>query len=304
MIDLPISLQPYNWDEIIRNNVQVALAEDLNSTDLKSIDSTADITGLLISEEQPIEANLLLRESSVIAGIDWFTQAFQQINEQVIVNWSVKDGDWVEVEADTVIAKITGPARAILTSERTAMNFLQTLCATATNTRKLVDLIKHTSCKLLDTRKTLPGLRMAQKYAVICGGGENHRIGLNDRFLIKENHIFSCGSIELAINNAKTLKQQQSLQAKIEIEVENMDELSQAIKAGADIIMLDNFTPELISLAVEYRNQQKPNIQLEASGNLNAATIVSYAETGVDYVSVGAITKSVEAVDLSLRVLS
>jgi len=144
---------------------------------------------------------------------------------------------------------------------------------------------------------------MAQKYAVVCGGGKNHRIGLTDRFLIKENHIFSCGSIELAINNAKSLQKTQSLQAKIEIEVENMDELSQAIKAGADIIMLDNFTTALICQAVKYRNQQNSNIQLEASGNLDTATIVSYAETGVDYVSIGAITKSIEAVDLSLRVL-
>ena len=301
MIDLPISLQRYNWDDIIRNNVQVALAEDLNSIGLKSIHKTADITGLLISEDQQIEANLLLRESSVIAGIDWFTQAFQQIDDQVVVDWSVKDGDWVV--ANSVIAKISGSARSILTAERTAMNFLQTLCATATNTHKLAELIKHTSCKLLDTRKTLPGLRMAQKYAVVCGGGENHRIGLTDRFLIKENHIFSCGSIELAINNAKILQQTQSLQAKIEIEVENMDELSQAIKAGADIIMLDNFSTEQIRDAVHYRNQHNPSIKLEASGNLNAETIVDYAETGVDYVSVGAITKSVEAVDLSLRVL-
>jgi nicotinate-nucleotide pyrophosphorylase (carboxylating) len=301
MIELPDTLKPYPWDKIIATNVSIALAEDLNNPNHDDLDASADITGLLIAEEQQIQAKLLLRESSVIAGMDWFTQAFQQIDDRVAIDWSVKEGDWVD--ANTTIAKITGAARSILTAERTAMNFLQTLCATATNTRYLAELIKHTSCKLLDTRKTLPGLRMAQKYAVVCGGGENHRIGLYDRFLIKENHIFSCGSIELAINNAKRIQQSQSIDAKIEIEVENMDELGQALHAGADIIMLDNFNPSLTLQAVEYKNQHNPSIKLEASGNLNADTIVSYAETGVDYVSIGAITKSIQAVDLSLRVI-
>ncbi len=311
MIKLPNSLKIYQWDRIIKANVKIALAEDLNSAENTldggidgnnhyCIDANLDITGLLIPKESQIEAHLLLRDPAVIAGIDWFSESFKQINDNIKICWNINEGELLP--ANKVIAKIYGPARAILTAERTAMNFLQTLSATATQTYQLTELIKHTNCKLLDTRKTLPGLRLGQKYAVVCGGGENHRIGLNDRFLIKENHIFTCGTIEKAIFAAKKLRQQQSLQAKIEIEVENMDELSQALSAGADIIMLDNFTAKQTEQAVTYKNQQNLKIKLESSGNIHANTIISYAETGVDYVSVGAITKSIMAVDLSLRV--
>ncbi len=303
MIALPDTLKPYPWKDIIQQQVKTALEEDLPNNLVDSSIAKQDITGLLIAASQTITAEVLLRDDAVIAGKDWFNQSFLQIDPNLKIEWIVEDGD--RILANSLLATISGSARSILTAERTALNFLQTLSATATNTWKLSELIKHTPCKLLDTRKTLPGMRMAQKYAVICGGGENHRIGLHDRFLIKENHIFSCGSINKAISTAKTLKKTQGLIAQIEIEVENLEELQQAMTAGADIIMLDNFTPENIRRAVELRQHLKQTqIKLEASGNLNSSTIRDYAETGVDFVSVGAITKSIEAVDLSLRVVS
>jgi nicotinate-nucleotide pyrophosphorylase (carboxylating) len=267
----------------IDSQVKLALLEDIGQQDL-----TAD----LIPAEAMASANLITRESAVLCGRQWFESVFSQLEPAIKIEWFADDGD--KLQANDVICRLTGPARAILTGERTAMNFLQTLSATATRAGIYADAVAGLAVKVLDTRKTLPGWRMAQKYAVRCGGCYNHRIGLYDGILIKENHINAAGSIASAVQQAKTLHPGIS----IEVEVENLDELNQALEAGADIILLDNFDTAMLKQAVQI-NQNKA--QLEASGGISLETIREIAETGVDRISVGALTKDIIAVDLSLR---
>lgn len=273
----------------IREQVSLALIEDLGG----ELNAHNDITANLIDESESATATIITREHCVICGVVWVEQAFALIDESLELVWQVKDGD--TVEADTTLLTLTGSARAILTAERVALNFLQTLSATATVTASYAKLLAGSNTKILDTRKTLPGLRMAQKYAVHCGGGQNHRIGLFDAFLIKENHIFSCGSIEKAISRAKEMKPGKP----VEVEVESLEELQQALIAGADIVMLDNFTNEQIQKAVALTQGQ---CKLEVSGNITDERLSSLATLGVDYISSGALTKNVKAIDLSLRV--
>ena len=270
-------------DSVVLENVNQALREDVGS---------GDITAGLIDESTQLNARVITREHAVIAGQRWVNAVYSSLDKNVVISWNVKDGD--KVEPNQTLFTISGPARSILTGERSALNFLQLLSATASITNQYVERISHTSCRLLDTRKTIPGLRMAQKYAVTCGGGKNHRIGLYDAFLIKENHIAACGGIRNAVENAK----KSHPNCPIEVEVENLDELDQAQKAGANIIMLDNFTPELMKKAVQVRAK---GVKFEASGNVNLETISSIAETGVDFISVGALTKNIKAIDLSMR---
>ena len=273
----------------IREQVSLALIEDLGG----ELNAHNDITANLIDESENATATIITREQCVICGVTWVEQAFALIDERLELVWQVKDGD--TVAADTTLLTLTGSARAILTAERVALNFLQTLSATATVTASYAKLLAGSNTKILDTRKTLPGLRMAQKYAVNCGGGQNHRIGLFDAFLIKENHIFSCGSIEKAISRAKEMKPGKP----VEVEVESLEELQQALIAGADIVMLDNFTNEQIQKAVALTQGQ---CKLEVSGNITDERLSSLATLGVDYISSGALTKNVKAIDLSLRV--
>ena len=275
--------------QAIREQVANALIEDLGG----ELNAANDITANLINEDVSAKATIITREDCVVCGVAWVNQAFALIDESVEVNWHVADGD--NVSADTVLVSLEGSARAILTAERTALNFLQTLSATATVTSFYAKLLSNSATKILDTRKTLPGLRFAQKYAVRCGGGQNHRVGLFDAFLIKENHIFSCGGINKAVQRAKEMMPGKL----VEVEVENIDELQQAMQAGADIVMLDNFTNEQIQQAVSINNGQ---CKLEVSGNITNERLASLATLGVDYISSGALTKHVQAIDLSLRI--
>lgn len=270
----------------IANRVALAIEEDV---------AQGDITAQLLSSEQIATASLITRESAVICGCAFVDEVYKQLDEQVKLIWHVQDGQ--EVHANQRLCYITGPVRSILTGERIALNFLQTLSATATTTAHYAAMIKQTKTTLLDTRKTIPGLRLAQKYAVTCGGGRNHRLGLFDAFLIKENHILACGSISNAILQAR----QQQPNKTIEIEVECLAELEQALAAQADIIMLDNFTLPLMKQAVEI-NQGRA--KLEVSGNINEDQLVDIAATGIDFISVGALTKHIRAIDLSLRLIS
>ncbi len=275
----------------IRRGVSHALAEDLGYLPL----AQGDITASLIPETQQATATIITREDCVICGVDWVEEVFQQLSDQVVIQWFVKDGD--AVNANTLLCEISGPARVLLTGERTALNFLQTLSGTATTTAKYVALLGNSKTRLLDTRKTLPGLRLAQKYAVTCGGGKNHRIGLYDAFLIKENHIAAAGSIANAVQTAR-----QNFPGKaVEVEVEDLTELEQALKAGADIIMLDNFHIADIHQAVALNKGQA---KLEVSGNITSEALKALGATGVDYISSGALTKNVQAVDLSMRLRS
>ncbi len=267
----------------IEANVRLAIEEDV---------STGDITAELIPESQQATAQIISRDQAVIAGRAWVDEVFKQVDPTVKVEWMVSDGDCVP--PNTLLFTLQGSARSLLTGERAALNFLQTLSGTATIAKQYSDKVANTSVKLLDTRKTLPGLRLAQKYAVTCGGCYNHRIGLFDAFLIKENHILAAGGIEPAISQAKTNHPGKP----VEVEVESFDELNQALQAAADIIMLDNFTPDQMREAVALVNGKA---KLEASGNITDDTLVSYAETGVDYISIGALTKHCRAIDLSMR---
>jgi len=273
----------------IREQVSNALIEDLGG----ELNAANDITANLIDESVNAKATIITREPCVICGIAWANQAFTLIDETVSLTWHVEDGE--QVDANTVLVSIEGSARAILTAERTALNFLQTLSATATVTAFYAKFLEGSHTKILDTRKTLPGLRYAQKYAVRCGGGKNHRVGLFDAFLIKENHIFSCGGIQKAVNRAKAMMPGKP----VEVEVENLEELEQALSAGADIVMLDNFSNEQIQQAVALNNGQ---CKLEVSGNITDERLASLAKLGVDYISSGALTKHVQAIDLSLRI--
>ncbi|WP_394129298.1 carboxylating nicotinate-nucleotide diphosphorylase [Shewanella maritima] len=287
----------------IRHAVKTALNEDLGYWENQNVQEllAADITAALIPADKYVESSLITREEGVFCGKAWAEQVFNQLGGEVALHWHVDDGDLVV--PNQVLCELSGPARAILTGERTAMNFIQTLSGVASLTKLYVDKLAGTHTKLLDTRKTIPGLRTAQKYAVTCGGGKNHRIGLFDAFLIKENHIFACGGIANAITAARQMHNDKP----VEVEVESIDELTQALDGGADIIMLDNFDVTMMVEAVSINNQYKEKGQqtkLEVSGNVTLDTIANFAKTGVDYISVGALTKHVKAMDLSLRVKS
>ena len=270
---------------LIPDAVAYALREDIGS---------GDITAQLIPEDQKATARIISRQEAVICGIDWVNEVFKQVDPSLTLDWQVDDGDLVK--PDQVLFYAKGSARHLLTAERAALNFLQTLSAAATVSKFYADKVADTNVKLLDTRKTLPGLRFAQKYAVTCGGCFNHRIGLFDAFLIKENHIMACGGIKEAINTAKTNEPGKP----VEVEVETMNELQQALNAGADIIMLDNFSLEDMRKSVELT---RGIAKLEASGGITDATLLTIAETGVDYISIGALTKHCDAIDLSMRLI-
>lgn len=270
----------------ILEDVQRALAEDIG---------TGDVTGLLLPVEQKIEAEIISREPMFVCGQAWVEAVFAQLDETISCQWMVEEGTWQAIPM--TLCRLQGSARAILAGERTALNFLQTLSGTATQTHAYLQQIEGYSTQLLDTRKTLPGLRQAQKYAVACAGGTNHRMGLYDAFLIKENHIMACGSITKAIAAAREVNNSLFL----EIEVRNLDEFREALQNNPDRILLDNFDHHMIAAAVEL-NQPKI-CDLEVSGNMQLHTIASIAHIGVDYISVGALTKSVQAIDLSLLVL-
>lgn len=268
--------------------VELALDEDLNYQSAEQ----GDITAALIPQSQHANAKVITREDSVFCGKDIILEVFKQVDPSVNVEVLVNDGDVVKANDTLFTAK--GSARAILTAERTALNFVQTLSGTATTTAHYVKELAGTTTQLLDTRKTIPGLRALQKYAVKCGGGANHRIGLFDAFLIKENHIAACGSIHNAVSQAKLNHPNKP----VEVEVESLDELDQAIKAGADIIMLDNFTPPQIEQAVKLTNKRA---KIEVSGNMTIDTLKAYSQAGVDYISSGALTKHLQSIDLSMR---
>ncbi len=271
---------PHSYIEETVNN---ALQEDIGS---------GDVTAKLISEDDFSLATVICRESAVICGIDWFEEVFAQLDPQVFIEWDVNDGDCVE--AGQNICSLSGSTRALLSGERAALNFLQTLSSTASKAAEYVKAVDGTGVKILDTRKTIPGLRLAQKYAVSCGGAHNHRIGLYDAILIKENHIIAAGGIAEAVEAARF----NSPELMIEVEVENLDELQQALDARVNRIMLDNFSLELLREAVSITQKKT---ELEASGNVTLSSIRAIAETGVDYISTGAITKDISAIDLSMR---
>ena len=259
---------------------------------LKEDVATGDITARLIDEDTRASARIITRENGVLCGRAFVNETFHQVDPTCQLTWHASDGD--AISADALLCSITGPARALLTAERTALNFLQMLSGTASTAARYAARVAHTQVTLLDTRKTIPGLRLAQKYAVTCGGCDNHRIGLFDAFLIKENHIAAAGGISPAVLAARHIAPDKP----VEVEVENADELNQALDAGADRIMLDNFSVEgLRAAAVHTRGRA----QLEASGNVTDETLVSIAETGVDFISIGALTKHVTALDLSMR---
>lgn len=271
----------------IISDVSEVLAEDVGSGDV-----TADI----VDTDAMTEAIVIAREPMTLAGQPWVNEVFAQLDPEIVVEWMYNDGD--QVRADAVICSIRGPARGILTGERSALNFLQFLSATATLTARYLKTIEGTKAQVLDTRKTIPGLRHAQKYAVRVGGGSNHRIGLYDAVLIKENHIISAGGIEAAVKAARQLH----AELPVEIEVESVTEMREALAAGADRLLLDNFDIQDLQRAVEINQQEgQPPAALEASGGITLDNIYDVAKTGVDYVSVGALTKNVNAVDLSMR---
>ena len=270
--------------EYIAKVVTQALAEDIAS---------GDITAELIGADVQASGHIVTREDGILCGTAFALEAFQQIDPSCHVEWAAQDGD--AIAADSLVCTLSGPARALLTGERTALNFLQLLSGTASTAGQYAARVAHTGVKLLDTRKTVPGLRLAQKYAVTCGGCYNHRIGVFDAFLIKENHISAAGSISEAVAAARDVAPDKP----VEVEVENEAELEQALTAGADRIMLDNFTLEALRDAVSHT---AGSADLEASGNVTDETLVAIAETGVDFISIGALTKHVRALDLSMRI--
>lgn len=273
-------------EPLIEQAVSAALSEDLGD---------GDITAQLLPEKAIAQARVITRESGVLCGQDWVNAVFRRIDSDAVITWSVNDGD--RVEANDTLFTVRGQVRALLTAERTALNFLQTLSGTASLCRQYADAVTGTGTKVLDTRKTIPGLRQAQKYAVRCGGCYNHRMGLYDAFLIKENHIAAAGGIAAAVTQARA----QAPGKPVEVEVETIEELREAIAAGSERIMLDNFSLEAMREAVAINANCS---ELEASGNVTLETLREIALTGVDYVSVGALTKDCRAMDLSMRLLS
>ncbi|MFQ1617258.1 carboxylating nicotinate-nucleotide diphosphorylase [Aeromonas veronii] len=282
------------FQQDVSRAVRAALLEDLGDalTTLNQPDASADITAQLIPAERIASARVITREAGVFCGQPWVDEVFAQLGGEVKVEWLVQDGEVLSPNQE--LFRLHGPARLLLTGERNALNFVQTLSGVATLTASYVAELEGTDCRLLDTRKTIPGLRTAQKYAVTCGGGKNHRIGLYDAYLIKENHILACGGIAEAINEARHLNPGKP----VEVEVESLAELGQALAAHADIVMLDNFDVTMMREAVAI-NQGRA--KLEVSGNVTLDTLAEFAATGVDFISVGALTKHVRALDLSMR---
>ena len=282
-----MDLSLYQDDIIVA--VTAAIKEDIGN---------GDITAQLIPETQQAHARIISRDKAVIAGQAWVNEVFRQVDASVEVIWKIEEGDLVE--PNQTLFELKGNARSLLTGERCALNFLQSLSGTATLCRHYADIVAGTSVKLLDTRKTIPGLRTAQKYAVTVGGCYNHRIGLYDAFLIKENHIMAAGNISNAVKQARAIAPGKP----VEVEVETMAQLDEAIEAGADTIMLDNFTPEEMIAAVQRtRAKTSGKVKLEASGGITTDSLRHYAETGVDFISIGALTKDCTAVDLSMRMI-
>jgi nicotinate-nucleotide pyrophosphorylase (carboxylating) len=263
--------------------VQRALAEDIGD---------GDLTAALVPAEARARGHVISREDAVLCGTAWFEETFRQVDDAIAIHWEAHDGD--AIRRDQLLCRLEGPARGLLTGERSALNFLQTLSGTATLSRRYADAVKGTRATVLDTRKTLPGLRSAQKYAVHCGGANNHRMGLYDGILIKENHIMAAGGIQAAVQAARA----GGAKVPVEVEVETLDQLKEALEAGADILLLDNFDLGGMREAVR---ASAGRAKLEASGGIDLTRIKAVAETGVDYISVGAITKNLQAVDLSLR---
>lgn len=270
--------------EAIRDAVRIALQEDIGP---------GDVTASLFSGDKLAEATVICRDEAVLCGQHWFNEALHLLDADIKIDWQTEDG--CSMQADTTVCTVQGKAKAILSAERTALNFLQTLSATATCTRQYVERISGTSAQILDTRKTLPGMRYAQKYAVKCGGGINHRMGLYDVILIKENHIAMAGSIHKAVTTAK----QKFPGLKLEVEVEDLEEFKQALQTQADAVLLDNFSLPELQQAVRLNRDRK---KLEASGNIGLNNIRETAKTGVHYISIGAITKNIQAVDFSVRI--
>jgi nicotinate-nucleotide pyrophosphorylase (carboxylating) len=270
----------------IETQVAAALLEDVGA---------GDVTALLVPESQQVHGRVITREDAVLCGKAWVDETFRRLDPTIRIEWRARDGD--RIHTDQVLFEISGRARPVLTGERTALNFLQLLSATATAAASFADAIAGTGCTILDTRKTLPGLRTAQKYAVRCGGARNHRMGLFDMVLIKENHIAAAGSVAGAIAAAKSA----APGIKIEVEVESLAELDQALPAAPDIILLDNFSNAELKQAVDRVRALKRSVKLEASGNVSLENVRAIAQTGVDYISVGSLTKHVRAIDLSMR---
>lgn len=269
----------------VKNNVRAALAEDIGS---------GDITASLIPQNTQASAQVITREAGIVCGQAWVDEVFAQVDSTIVLSWNVSDGQ--QVAANDILFTAKGSARGLLTAERCALNFLQLLSGTATACQRLAETVSSSAVKLLDTRKTIPGLRIAQKYAVSCGSCYNHRVGLYDAFLVKENHINACGGIDKAVAQARAIAPDKLL----EVEVENLGELGEALAAGCDRIMLDNFSLEQMAQAVELSQGQ---VELEASGGVTPGMLKAIAETGVDYISIGALTKDCKAMDLSMRLL-
>lgn len=268
---------------VIEENVHTALQEDIGD---------GDITAALIPAENISLATVITRESCVFCGMDWFEETYRQLDEEILIDWCIEDGD--RIDANQIICTLSGPSRHIVSGERTAINFIQTLSATATCAANYAEQVNGSGTTVLDTRKTIPGLRLAQKYAVSCGGCENHRLGLYDAFLIKENHINACGGIQTAVEQARFYNPELS----VEIEVENMVELETAISAGVDRVLLDNFDIDTLKQAVTLCAGK---VITEASGNITLENIRHIAASGVNYISTGALTKDIKAIDLSMR---
>jgi nicotinate-nucleotide pyrophosphorylase (carboxylating) len=269
----------------LKAQVARALEEDVGS---------GDLTAALIAADSKARATVITRQPAVICGQPWFDACFEWVSRDVAVEWRVAEGDFVQ--ADTVLCEIRGPARALLTAERSALNFLQLLSGTATVTKRHVDAVAGTFCHILDTRKTLPGLRTAQKYATHCGGARNHRLGLYDAILVKENHIAAAGSIAAAIHAARAHSK-----VLVEVEVETLAQLDEALAAQPDMVLLDNFSLDQLREAVKRARAAGNQVKLEASGGITLENVRAIAETGVDFISVGSLTKNVQAVDLSMR---
>jgi nicotinate-nucleotide pyrophosphorylase (carboxylating) len=254
-----------------------------------------DVTANLVPARQRVRGRVITREAMILCGVAWVEEAFRQLDPQIRLDWQVAEG--AQAQPDETLFTVEGPARPILTGERTALNFLQLLSATASQARRYVDAVAGTGCTILDTRKTLPGLRTAQKYAVRCGGAQNHRMGLYDMILIKENHIAAAGSLSKAIASARRT----APRLQVETEVETLEQLEEALQARPEIVMLDNFSLADLRTAVNRNREVGSPVKLEASGGTSLETVRAIAETGVDFISVGAITKHVRAIDLSMR---
>ena len=271
----------------LSDQVARALREDIGP---------GDLTAGLIDKRTRAQARVLCREAAVLCGSAWFDETFRQLDPSVVIRWDFQDG--ASVAADSMLCQLDGQARVLLTGERTALNFLQLLSGTASRTQRYVAAVSGTACRILDTRKTLPGLRSAQKYAVRCGGGHNHRLGLYDMVLIKENHIAAAGSIAAAVATAK----RDAPGVRVEVEAETLEQVREALDAAADVVMLDNFSREQLRAAVAVNRAHSRPAALESSGGVTLESLRSIAETGVDYISVGALTKNVTAIDLSMRI--